>query len=159
MVTESRSGWCTLRQASEFLGITIQGVHRSYLPELADGDVDRSIKPMRVRSAAVLDLAASRRADARTGDPLLVDGDSAGLERYRLAKAAHAELDLAERKNELIDKEFCRALMGRWSHVLRRAGDRLNKRCGTEGASILREAIDECESIVRDIGSRPGRSD
>ena len=91
----------------------------------------------------------SRPSAPTADDPLLADGDSPALERYRLAKAKHAELDLEHRKNELLDKEKCRQLFTRWAHVMRRMGDRLTKRYGVDANHMVIEAIDECHSIVK----------
>jgi len=86
-------------------------------------------------------------------DPLLAGGDSPALERYRLAKAKHAELDLEQRKGELIDKEKCRDVLARWGNVIRKMGDRLSKRFGIEANQMVSEAIDECESVVKGMAS------
>lgn len=94
------------------------------------------------------------RPEPSADDPLLADGDSPGLERYRLAKAKLAELDLEHRRGELIDKEKCSQLFGRWATVVRRMGDRLTKRFGIEANQVVVEAMDECQSIVKgSIGS------
>ena len=111
---------------------------------------------MLVRFPAVLEILVQRRAADRTrpistGDPLLDSGDSPALERYRLAKAMHAELDLAHRKGELIDVEKCRSLLHRWGSILRRAGDRLQKQHGTESGAVLHAALDECQSVVEEL--------
>lgn len=90
-------------------------------------------------------------AASTTEDPLLADGDSPALERYRLAKAKHAELDLEQRKGDLIDKEKCRDVLGRWGAIIRKMGDRVSKRFGTEANQMIRESLDECESIVRGL--------
>jgi phage terminase Nu1 subunit (DNA packaging protein) len=89
----------------------------------------------------------------QSDDPLLADGDSPALERYRLAKAKHAELDLEQRKGELIDKEKCRDVLARWGSTIRKMGDRISKRFGIEANQMVSEAIDECESIVRALAN------
>ena len=86
-------------------------------------------------------------------DPLLADGDSPGLERYRLAKAKHAELDFEERQGTLIDKEKCRDILARWGVVIRKMGDRVSKRFGIEANRIVSEAIDECQSVVEGLAN------
>ncbi len=59
-------------------------------PQVDEADVDRSGKPLLVRGTAILELIERRSAIKSVDDPLLADGDSPGLERYRLAKAKHA---------------------------------------------------------------------
>lgn len=81
-------------------------------------------------------------------DPLLADGDSPALERYRLAKAKHAELDLEHRRSQLIDREKCRIVLSRWAVVIRRMGEKLARRHGNDAAETVNQALEECQSIV-----------
>lgn len=82
-------------------------------------------------------------------DPLLVaDVDSPGLERYRLAKAALAELELEERKGSLIPLEKVRDVLSRWSSLIRRMGESLSKRFGKDAAELLNETLAECRRLV-----------
>jgi len=84
-------------------------------------------------------------------DPLLASGgDSAGLERYRLAKAALAELELAERKRILLPVDKVRESLLRWATLVRRMGERLGKRFGHEAATVVSDTLDECEGTLRD---------
>ena len=98
----------------------------------------------------------SKALRSASDDPLLAEGDSPALERYRLAKAKHAELDLEQRRGELIDLAKCRDLFGRWGSVIRKMGDRVSKRFGVEANQMVAEAIDECDSIVRGLGNADG---
>lgn len=92
-------------------------------------------------------------------DPLLADGDSPALERYRLAKAKHAELDLEERRARLIDREKCREVLARWAAEIRLMGERLAKQHGNEAAETVNDALDECKSIVIESLSETGDAD
>ena len=83
-------------------------------------------------------------------DPLL-DGDSPALERYRLAKAKHAELDLDLRRGELIEVSRWRDMMIRWSVGIRRMGERLSKRYGNDAAITVNETLEECSSIAEAV--------
>ena len=156
------AGWASVQDAARFIGCTSQNLRATYLPHLHPDDV-RQGRPLLVRVAAVVDLLIAKRlADAvrqqhqPAADPLLsAAGDSPGLERYRLAKAQHAELDLEQRRGGLIDVGQCRDLLGQWASVLRRGGQRIN-RLSPEAGRALDESLDECESIVRglDDGTR-----
>jgi phage terminase Nu1 subunit (DNA packaging protein) len=86
-------------------------------------------------------------------DPLLADGDSPGLERYRLAKAKHAELDLEQRKGELIEREKAKLILSRWASLIRQMGERLSKRYGNEAAKTVNETLDECGVAVEEVMS------
>ncbi len=148
-------GFATVREVARFVGVSEQAIRQGYVDDLGDDDVQRG-RPLFLRVAAVVELVIQRRVADRvrpiptSGDPLLEVGDSPALERYRLAKAMTAELDLAERKGELIDVAKCNAVLHRWGSILRRAGDRLN-RISAESGSVLGEAIDECESVIREL--------
>ncbi len=91
---------------------------------------------------------ADRVADV---DPLLAAGASPALERYRLAKAQLAELDLAQRKGQLVDVAILKNTLGRWAAIWRRVGERMGKRYGTDGTEIFNEALDSCRVVIREI--------
>lgn len=96
----------------------------------------------------------ARAAVAETDDPLLAgDSDSDGLERYRQAKAALAELDLEERKGQLISREKVRPVLARWAAVIRRCGESLGKVFGASATEKLNDALDECSRVVDEFGS------
>jgi hypothetical protein len=75
------------------------------------------------------------------------------LERYRLAKAKHAELDLERRKGELIDREKCRDVLARWASLIRRMGEMLAKHHGIDAAKTVNRTLSECGEIVKQLGS------
>lgn len=81
-------------------------------------------------------------------DPLLADGDSPGLERYRMAKAQLAEYDLAERTKNLLSRDKARGVLIRWASVIRRMGERLGKRYGADAAIAVNDALTECSYVV-----------
>ena len=91
-----------------------------------------------------------QRWEKDSGDPLLDSGgDSDALERYRLAKAKHAELDFEHRKGELIEREKARDIFSRWAVVIRRMGEKLAKRYGNDAAETVNETLEECAAIVQ----------
>ncbi len=150
---QSTAGWATVAELARFLGQSTQNVRASYVLRLPPDDV-RPGRPVLVRVQAVLEMIITRRVAEQsrptTDDPLLSDGDSPGLERYRLAKAKHAELDLEHRRGELIDVGKCRDVLAKWASVLRRSGDRI-ARVSPDGSRMLGEALDECETIVKGL--------
>lgn len=89
-----------------------------------------------------------------TDDPLLSAGDSPGLERYRLAKAALAELELQERQRTLLPVEKVREVLLRWAMLVRRMAERLGKRYGAEAAGAVSDCLDECGRVIDEL--RPG---
>lgn len=93
-----------------------------------------------------------QHAKAAEEDELLLGtsagSDSPGLERFRIAKANLAELELQERKRQLVSVDRVRSILTRWSGPLRRLGESLSKRFGTEASLAFNEALEECESVI-----------
>lgn len=87
-----------------------------------------------------------------SADPILAgdDVESDALERYRFAKAKHAELDLELRKGELIEKEACREVLSRWAVLIRRMGESLGKRHGRAAADRVANTLVECEAVIKE---------
>lgn len=88
---------------------------------------------------------------AASDDPLLADGDSPALERYRLAKAKHAELDLEQRKGELIEREKAKDVFARWAVLIRRMGETLARRYGPDASATVNDTLGECRSVVSEV--------
>lgn len=90
-----------------------------------------------------------RRATTQAGgDPDMVGGDSPALERYRAAKADLAELDRDERRMKLIPRDQAEESARMRAQVMRRAGEKLQRRFGVEAQEILDDAIDEATRII-----------
>ena len=96
-------------------------------------------------------LARNKHRLAADNDPLLTGGrNSAALERYRVAQAELAELDLQERRNSMVprdDVRLCYALIA--SHI-RNAGETLQKTFGPDAHAILQEALDDADRALVD---------
>jgi hypothetical protein len=87
----------------------------------------------------------SRGVDA---DDVESGSDSPGLERLRQAKAAIAELDLALRRTELLDRDKVRQSLLRFAMLIRRAGERVGVRYGPDALAIVNESLEECEAVI-----------
>lgn len=74
--------------------------------------------------------------------------DSIGLERYRLARAAMAELDLAVRKGELVDVAANKEMLSRWAARLRRCGELLARKFGNDALAIQTDALADMHKIA-----------
>ena len=83
----------------------------------------------------------------------LGSGDSPGLERYREARAELAELDLAERREELIDRGLIRSKLIRLIGLLRACSDRLEKRFGADAKRMVHDTLGEWQrAIAKELG-------
>lgn len=84
-------------------------------------------------------------------DDEMGDADSPGLERYRLAKAALAELDLAERQKTLLPADTVRDSVNAIALAFRQAGETLQRQFGVEAHAILESAVSEAEAQINDM--------
>ena len=84
-------------------------------------------------------------------DPLLSGFDSPALEAYRQAKAALANLDLAERERELIPLDRLQQFHSDMAAVLRQASDTLQRHHGPEALAIIEEALREMDRKRNDF--------
>ena len=73
---------------------------------------------------------------------------SPALERYREERAALARLDRLEREGTLLSREGMHTSLTKIAAILRSAGERLQRVCGTEAADILNEALDDAEAYT-----------
>lgn len=102
-----------------------------------------------------LDAIAAWR-DARRGkgdDPELAGPASAGLERYRQARAAIAELELARLRRQLVPREEVHAVLDQVATTLRRAGEILARHHGDEARQVLEDAIDDARRLLEQINT------
>jgi transcriptional regulator with XRE-family HTH domain len=146
--TGTRLMWTveTQNEVAQFFGVSIDTI-KNWAKQQMPG----TPKAYRLDKIAIwLRTEGPGSSKFKEDDPLLTEGDSPGLERYRMAKAKLAELDLESRKNQLIDREKARDIFGRWATLIRRMGERLSKRWGNEAANMVNETLDECRLIVEE---------
>lgn len=84
-------------------------------------------------------------------DPLMIGGDSQGLERYRLARAEMAEYELDERRKIMMRKADVYEGLEMVAGILRRAGGRLQREFGAGALQIMHEALDDADRKVREL--------
>jgi len=136
--------------------------------KILDDQADKFRLPLRGKTISLPKLAkafhdffatnkfAITAAEKETDPLMLGSDDSPGLERYRLAKARHAELDLEERQGQLISVEVFRQLALRFSGVYMRLGEELNRKHSNGTAEAFAEAQNECRRIVNECGDDTG---
>lgn len=89
-------------------------------------------------------------ATAAMDDLIVAAGDSPNLERYRLAKAQLAELELEQKRRAVIPREMARNALGRIASLWRRYGERLGKRHGPEEVLSFNETFEEARRVIDD---------
>lgn len=135
-------------EVAEFFGVSIDTV-KSWTRKNMPG-APKAYRLDKIAQWLRTEGPGSSRIQA-SDDPLLGEGESPALERYRLAKAQHAELDLEERRGNLIDKSKCRDVLSMWAGVIRKLGESIGRRFGVEAHREINDALDECASIVRSM--------
>ena len=100
-----------------------------------------------LKALAALGFAVDDESLAMAG----ADGPS--LERWRAAKAVLAELDVAERRKNLVPRTTIHAAHVRLAALIRGCGAKLQKQCGPEARDILEETLD---AFAREIDSLSG---
>jgi phage terminase Nu1 subunit (DNA packaging protein) len=93
------------------------------------------------------------QAIADPGDPMMSGKDSPALERYRLARAKTVELELRQKRGQLIPKDAVVQCLNIFASTLRDALDKLRRLHGDEAYAIMSQAIDDVEKIfLRGLG-------
>lgn len=89
-------------------------------------------------------------------DMPLYAGSSPALERQRAARASIAELELAQRRRELVPVADLRPALSQISSRLREAGDQLRRQFGPEALDVLIEAVDDCDRVIAETMDEDG---
>lgn len=86
-------------------------------------------------------------------------GDSPNLERYRLARAQLAELELERQRRSVFPRDMARSILGRVASLWRRYGERLGKRYGPDEVISFNETFEESQRVIDDEFSGNGLSE
>ena len=92
-------------------------------------------------------------------DDAMGGGDSDNLEQYRYWKAKQAEQDYLVKAGELRPIADVRTLLTMAASHIRRAGDKLQRKCGKEAHKILDGALVQFERAVKSIVQESDDSD
>ena len=154
MAVKPERGWFTKSDCLAFLGLGRAYFDAEIRPRIPADCIKRLGKarnsPMLLLGRAVYEAAASRKGavaareadrEASGGDPMLAGGDSPGLERFRMARAKIAELDLAARESSLIPRDKVHDGLGRLATIIRGAGESLQRQFGAEAQDVLDEVL------------------
>ena len=84
------------------------------------------------------------------GDPMLSGNDSPALERFRNARADREELELAVRREQLLDRDdfftwFDAEVVGH----LRKGLEKLQRKHGSEAVDLVASAMEKAQDAVR----------
>jgi len=126
------------------------GVHRrtvyDWLKQHAPG------KPGRYDLDAIAAWREARRqVDA---EPDLAGPASPGLERYRQARAAIAELELAQLRRRLVPRDEVHQVLDQVAGTLRNAGVILERHYGAEARQVLEDALDNARRLLQQLDTQ-----
>jgi hypothetical protein len=96
------------------------------------------------------EMAAKAIAAGTDGDPLMFGavGDSKALERYRAGKADLIEIQVAEKREQVIPREEMHVWLVRVSGIFQSAGVLLGRTYGQDAQDIIDEAADEAAKQI-----------
>lgn len=134
--------------AAWLIGVSADSLRRSVDAPRGDDDDDDDDSPRKYSGRDLVAWAIERTDQTPGGDTMMVSSDSPALERYRLARAEGAELDIAERKQVLLRRDEVHEGLTIIAGILRRAGQRI-KLVSSESHQILNDAIDDADRVVQ----------
>lgn len=97
------------------------------------------------------DFLAANGRKLLTEDDQLLDSSVGGpaIERLRLARAQLAELDLAQRREQVVSREKMHQVLGQVAAMFRSGGERLQKSAGGADAyEIHEQMLDDVERLI-----------
>jgi hypothetical protein len=140
--------WFTKNEiARRVFGTTPQNFDKTYRPAAPVDAVKKDGREVYFNCRRLLDglleQAKRQRPQGGDGDPLLADGDSPGLERYRNAKADLAEMERDRQRKQIVRVDEIEPVLMQLAGVMRSASENLARQFGNEAAGIVNEAVDE----------------
>jgi hypothetical protein len=162
MAKDKEENWVTSQALAAVFGVSYQQIHRC-LPKLPSEAVRRSAEGRKTRvwvhGPAFVDFWVDRAlrkhrvpsGDNGDSDIEATAGLSPALERYREARADHAELDLQERQRDLLPRQAVHEVFGRIASRLRDAGEQLGREHGSEAHEVLSEALDDAGREIESL--------
>ncbi len=94
-----------------------------------------------------------RRDTSPTDDPMLAEGDSEGLERYRMARAQLEEIKLAELRGQVVMLDRLSETDRMILAPLRQLQETLKRRQDQETFQLVQDAIDQMEHSLRNAAT------
>lgn len=95
------------------------------------------------------------RAEQEEAELLEDEADSPALERYRAARAALAELELAQRMNQVVPIDRLRQGLSSIATILRRTIEQAERQYGRDVADLFVVALDDCDREICNLFDNP----
>jgi hypothetical protein len=150
-------GWLTLDDMARVFDVTPRGFASIIRPLIPADCIRPEGRRVMVYARGAIDAyAAKKQAEVAAAagadvDPTLFTGtDSPALERLRLANAELKELELSQRRRDLIPRRQVHQGFGLVASILRRAGEILQKQFGRDAHAVIEEALNDADRAVTD---------
>lgn len=91
----------------------------------------------------------SRKLSRDEDDPMMSGENTQAIERYRLAKAKLAEMELEDRRKETINRDELHAVLGKMAGLFRGCGEALQKQYGPDALELLNETLEDVEAVLK----------
>ena len=143
----------TQRELSKLLGVSLDRVRQYVAQGMPGAPGAYCLDDARDWIASNINQQRQRTLPGTDADPLLSQGDSPALERYRDERAKLARLDRLEREGQLVRADKLQEFLGRMASILRGTGEVFQRQFGPDALSILNEAIDEIVSASAEFCS------
>lgn len=145
------AGWFPQVDMARIFAVSLPVWQRSWLPKVPANARREVSGRLYVHARRFIDfLIESARREALGPDgELLAGGDSPALERFRLAKARLAELELQRQQENLLPREAVHRAFEQIASILRTAGEQLQRLYGEGPYEILISALEDAENRFR----------
>lgn len=138
----------TIQEAATAVAVSDRTI-RSWLAKGAPGRPKRYVIPELIEWARE-NIWKARSVSA---DPMLTEGDSPALERYREAKASQEEIKLHLMRKDAVPLEEARVLFDLIADEYRRLGEKMEKLFGHQAPAMIEECLD---NVTRHVQQRWG---
>lgn len=143
----------TVAQFGKLIGISPQAVRQSWINRMpADAIVHERTgrrETVKLRLPLALEIWGRAKFGPAAVPDLLTAEETEALERYRRLQGDKLELDLQERRGELIPRHTSRAIMLDVAGIIHRAARRLQVEHGMRAFRILDDALIEYQEALQ----------
>lgn len=147
-------------------GVNAQQFDRRFRPHIPDSQVITQgtgrvalFKATAVRAIVDAMVAEERDRSQLTNEEAMLSGDDggdAGLRRFRMAKAQLAELELEQKRGELVAMQDIQAAFKRFAGIVRRGFASLGKKHGNQAKALAERTIDTAvEAVEAELMGEP----
>jgi hypothetical protein len=145
-------GWFSLANSAAAFDVNRQTFHATYRPLVPPEAIKVDGRNTWIHLRRLIEAWSAKDRQIASGDvdaELYGGSDSPNLERLRAAKAALSEMDLEERRGTHADIRNLESGLMRFASIIRRTGEILQRRFGSEAIDILNDGIEQAESICK----------